>query len=129
MTVRLAVTLFLFGCFSGVAQAYSDDDFFLSGYWPEFRTNYDINATVLRMSDLMLHSIEPKGDGSIHECCLKDENYRMAREARAYKHEQTGQELTLWLAVGGWGRSQSFEGLVEDEDARSTLVRNLRDVW
>lgn len=104
----------------------SNQRFIISGYWPEFRTDYDINATALYLTDLMLHSIEPTPDGNITNCCLDEINYDLAQLAKAYKKEMTGEDLRIWIAVGGWGRSNGFESILEDAATKKKFLMNLK---
>jgi GH18 family chitinase len=110
------------------ASEKEEDDFIISGYWPEFRTDYDMNTTGLYLTDLMLHSIEPTHDGSLTKCCLEEKNFKLAQQVKAYKKEKTGKDLRIWVAVGGWGRSNGFEGIVSDEKARMRFVFDLLDL-
>lgn len=79
-------------------------EFIISGYWRVSTKRYDINATAIHLTTLILHSIDPTFEGDIDNCCLKEENYQLAQQAKAYKKEMTGKDLRIWIAVGGWGR-------------------------
>lgn len=104
----------------------TNPSFIISGYWPEFRTDYDINATALYLTDLMLHSIEPTPDGNITNCCLDEINYELAQRAKAHKKEMTGEDLRIWVAVGGWGRSNGFESILEDAASKKKFLNDLK---
>lgn len=125
---RLLLLLALYLVAALAANADEEREFIISGYWPEFRTWYDINATAVHMTDLMLHSVNPTADGGISDCCIEEKNYVMAQQAQAYKKEMTGKDLRIWIAVGGWGRSKHFESIVYDGGAKKRLLLELKEM-
>lgn len=125
---RLPLLLALYLVAALAANADEEREFIISGYWPEFRTWYDINATAVHMTDLMLHSVNPTADGGISDCCIEEKNYVMAQQARSYKKEMTGKDLRIWIAVGGWGRSKQFDSIVYDGAAKKRLLLELKEM-
>lgn len=60
-----------------------------AGYFPEYRSYIDLNRTVMELTDLILFSIEPSRNMNFEDgCCLNENIYKQAREARAYKQEE-----------------------------------------
>lgn len=73
-------------------QAGQGREFVVGGYLPDYRAYINVNATAPFLTDLILFSVKPSGDG----CCLGENHYRLAREAQAYKQER-GYGMNNWF--------------------------------
>ena len=78
---RLVVLLLVFLALHAGGQG---QEFVVGGYLPDYRAYINVNATAPFLTDLILFSIQPSGDG----CCLDENHYRLAREAQAYKQKR-----------------------------------------
>ena len=92
--------------FLSVAQSTSqggakEDPFVVEGFVsPEGFPHVDLNTTALILTDLLLYSLDPiHMDDMFENCCLEAQHFKMARQARAYKRDETGNPLRLWLVV------------------------------
>jgi hypothetical protein len=106
-------------------QSVKAREFVVGGYLPDYRAYINVNATAQFLTDVILFSVQPSGDG----CCLGEHHYRLAREAQAYKQEQGYGSLRLWVAVGGGGRSDLFRGTAVDDEKRKQLIDDLVQLW
>lgn len=70
--------------------------------------------------------MKDKKDG----CCVSKEHYDFIRRARAYKKKEQKKKLGLWLTVGGAGRSEGFNEVVNgDVQAHAKFVDDLVKLW
>lgn len=91
----------------------ADNLFSFGGYLPDYRFYINANDTAAKLSDLILFSLQPTKNGIDFPCCLGNYHYDIAREAAAYKNDQNGGHLRLWITVGGGGRSAEFLQAIE----------------
>ena len=111
----------------------SSREFVVSGYLPDYRIESKaahLNQTALVLSDLILFSIQTNSIGFLGGCCLQQEHYELARQARAYRNEKKPNEdsLKIWISVGGGGRSQGFNEIVANKQRRTRFLDNLKDL-
>jgi GH18 family chitinase len=113
-TLRLAL------CFLSVVfiaeSAILDDDgespaFRVAGYLPDYKIHgINLNASMEKLDDLYLFSLSPNsklGSKMFSTCCLHSDHYAKARQGVAHAAGM-GKKVTLWVTVGGGGRSDSF---------------------
>ena len=103
----------------------------IGAYLPDYRisnNNYNINASVPHLTDLILFSIQPNSKGMIISdgsssccCCLQKEHYQIGIRAREYHNPN----LKLWVTIGGAGRSDEFSSIVANPKSRKRLVGNM----
>lgn len=113
-------------------NAVEPENFRVGAYLPDYRINGDLNLndTAPFLTDLMLFSAQPSqlsGDSMLNFCCLQSEHFELARQARAFKEQilvrdKKSPPLTLWLTVGGGGRSEHF---LHDLDALALAIESL----
>eukprot|EP00978_Attheya_sp_CCMP212_P021644 scaffold63488_cov51-Attheya_sp.AAC.3 len=139
MTMLWIVAFFLVSTtFSLVVRG--DDTMVIGGYMPDYRSSMDMTSAALNMTDLILFSVSPDSDGSIDgTCCLNKDIYKKAREARTKKsetikdshgvtNESYGDDLKIWVSVGGGGRSDGFGSIARDERKRARKEEQLDGV-
>uniref|UniRef100_A0A7S3L410 GH18 domain-containing protein n=1 Tax=Amphora coffeiformis TaxID=265554 RepID=A0A7S3L410_9STRA len=93
----------------------------VAGYLPDYRFYIDLNQTALYLTDLYLFSVQMNptlGEMMLTGCCLGQDHLVKAKQAVAYKKEVSGRQLTLWLTIGGGGRSEGFQTLNGKEKYR-----------
>lgn len=107
----------------------------IAGYLPEYRSYINVSEAAVHLTDLILFSIEPNEDGGIEgSCCLDEGHYRVGREAREYKQQRQleagviGEELRLFVTVGGSGRSENFATVLSDDEKRENFLSELKDL-
>lgn len=102
-------------------------EFVVAGYLPDYRFYINVNATARFLTDLILFSVDPRPSQAnvLDGCCLAAHHYETARQARAFKQATANGTLTLWLTVGGGGRSEFF--LQDLDRLTTTLIQKAKD--
>ena len=121
----------------------------VAAYLPEYRFYINVNNTAPFLTDIMLFSLQPNSRGMLGGCCLEQNHFEVARQARAYKMEYDQQQqlkkkptnrnddivdtnnnpLRLWVTLGGAGRCASFFPIIADPTKRTRLVTSLKRYW
>src|SRR5262245_18865975 len=122
MSLRLlAAAWLLCGAASSVSAgdepAAPAGDFRVVGYLPDYRAGGFDPASARGLTDLILFSAEPAGDGGLNLDRLKAVPWAKLREFK------TQQRVRLILCVGGWGRSRHFAAVAGSEELRGHFVK------
>lgn len=94
-------------------------DFRVAGYLPEYRVDAIDPSQVAGLTDLIVFSVAPRGNGSLE---TKAWPKRRLAKARALAAKA---KARLLLAVGGWGRSAGFPGMAGNDRSRQRFVKEL----
>jgi chitinase len=92
------------------------DEFRIAGYLPDYRGDGFPRESLESLTDLILFSAEPTADGSLDLSCL--DSFPLAE----LKRRTMRGRVRLWLAIGGWERSQHFATVALDADKRREFV-------
>jgi hypothetical protein len=120
--------LLLLVCFFSVPPCAEAQSTVVAGYLPDHRFGINVNATASHLTDLILFSVEPHSRGMVGGCCLDNEHYEAARQAKAYAAEN-GKHLNLWVTLGGLGRHSAFLGIADDSVKRKRLIQGMIRLW
>ena len=104
-----------------------EHEFLVAGYLPDYRSVDLLDKAAPHLSDVLLFSVSPASDGAASGpgvCCLHDEHYARAREART----KANPKLRLLASVGGAGRSQNLASIASDASRRAAFIANLLEL-
>lgn len=120
MTARLFAITWIFS--SGLlAAAEPAQQCVIAGYLPSYRFEAFDFARADRLTDVILFSIEPRGDGSLNASRLPDDKLREVMQKFA------ATDCRVLVTIGGWGRSNAFAAVTADDALRPRLAQNLAD--
>lgn len=132
---------------NGVTAAKHDDNdvnnnFAVAAYLPDYRvTAYMEQQLLLQgnsssppvpiLTDLILFSLQPHSKGFLGGCCLQPDHYALAQQYREqlYQDDTTTSSLTVWVTVGGAGRSDALRPICADEKLRKRLIQSVVNLW
>jgi hypothetical protein len=123
-----SMLLLLLVCFFSAPPCAEAQSTVVAGYLPDYRFAINVNETASHLTDLILFSVQPHSRGMVGGCCLDNEKYEVARQAKAYRAEN-GNDLNLWVTVGGAGRTDAFSGIAEDSAKRKRLIQGMIRLW
>ncbi|KAG7368353.1 glycosyl hydrolase family 18 protein [Nitzschia inconspicua] len=127
----------LFAATNAVAEKLDDsnDNFAIAAYLPDYRAiGYLEQQLQLKsqgvsrppiLSDLILFSLQPHSKGFLGGCCLQQEHYSLAQKFQEQIYTDSGTPLTLWVTVGGSGRSDAFPQICRDEKLRKRVIQSV----
>jgi hypothetical protein len=117
-----------------------NENFALAAYLPDYRIasymeqqlpivqNSSTNAPPL-MTDLILFSLQPHSKGFLGGCCLQQDHYMLAQRFREQLYAGNEKRLTLWVTIGGSGRSDSLSQICGDANLRKRLIQSAINLW
>ena len=101
----------------------TEPGFRVVGYLPDYRIeNIDVSVAD-QLTDVIYFSIEPHPDGSLDLGRLTLDTYFMINALR-----NRNPNLKIYIAVGGWGRSEHFGKMATDSTGRRQFISNLSDL-
>lgn len=100
----------------------AEDRFSIGAYLPDYRFYIHVNDTAAKLTDLMLFSLQPSQNEVDFPCCLDNYHYEIAWKAAAVVGED-GENLRLWLTIGGGGRSAEFLQALESTSFIESIVQ------
>ena len=95
------------------------ESFCVVGYLPDYRVRSFDPRSLQFVTDLVYFSIEPTDDGQLD---LKRAAPEVLARLREWKVEYG---IRLWIAIGGWGRSERFAAVCLENERRSKFVDSL----
>ena len=93
------------------------------GYFPDYRISEIDNSVAENLTDIIFFSIEPEPDGSLDLSRLNSDAYF---KINALKNKNP--DLRVYIAVGGWGRSEHFGQMATSSTARAEFIANLSEL-
>jgi GH18 family chitinase len=118
----------------GASQQHPDegnDVFAIAGYLPDYRVTAYMEHQLLEessfippiLSDLILFSLQPHSRGFLGGCCLQPHHYELVQKFKEQLYQD--KPLTIWVTVGGAGRSDAFSPICADEKLRKRLIQSV----
>ena len=111
---------------SSVEENISDsgtDKFRVVGYFPDYRISETDNSVAENLTDIIYFSIEPEPDGSLDLSRLNSDVYFKLNALK-----KMNPDLRVYIAVGGWGRSEHFGEMATNSTARADFIANLSEL-
>ncbi|TWU47364.1 Chitinase A1 precursor [Rubripirellula tenax] len=95
------------------------EDHAVVGYLPDYRIDAWLGDPG-PVTDLVYFGLQPNEDGTLSDDVISD---KVVEKLRRIKSRSS---VTLWLTVGGWGRSTGFSKLAADPADRKRFIDALR---
>jgi hypothetical protein len=114
------------------------ENFALAAYLPDYQigsyvekqlSQYSSTNAPPLLTDLILFSLQPHSKGFLGGCCLQNDHFAAAHKFREELYEKNGRRLTLWVTIGGSGRSDAFSQICPDETLRKRLIQSAINLW
>jgi len=100
----------------------TEPDFRIVGYFPDYRLS-EVDASIAdKLTDIIYFSIEPNPDGSLDLSNMSMTAYQKLNAMRLQNPL-----LKIYIAIGGWGRSDHFAEMATNAQSRQVFVTELTD--
>lgn len=95
-------------------------------------TNGTAAGVPASLTDLILFSLQPHSRGLLGGCCLQQDHYDLVRKFRSrirHTNSSNDDSLTIWVTLGGGGRTDAFPEICADEKRRKRLIDAVVKLW